>query len=370
MRGAHGDADAHDARNSPRQVQRVLLVLAVADGGVGYHVKALEQHLTDRGMHVQVACPASTQRVFNFRNHQHLNVELGRRPLDAPRVLRFLRARHADVVHAHGLRAGVLSALGGTPSLVVTWHNAQLNETAFNRSLERLVARRATLTLAASDDLGKRARQLGARDVRFVPVAAPERRAEGVDLDLGSPLVLAVGRLAPQKGYEVLIAALPAFPDAVVAVAGEGPLRGQLEQLAPQVRWLGRRSDVADLYAAADVVVLPSLWEARSLTAQETLRAGRPLVATAVGGLPALLGDGALLVPPNDPQALGAAVRSLLDDPARAGQLAARGRQVAASWPDQQSTWQQIETAYLDAFNRDGFRRSGRFCTRRRGSRT
>jgi glycosyltransferase involved in cell wall biosynthesis len=59
-----------------------------------------------------------------------------------------------------------------------------------------------------------------------------------------------VGRLHPQKGYEVLVEALPLLGDAVVAVAGDGPLEQQLRQAAPQVRWLGRRDDVADLYAA------------------------------------------------------------------------------------------------------------------------
>ena len=100
---------------------------------------------------------------------------------------------------------------------------------------------------------------------------------------------------------------------------------------------LGHRTDVADLLAAADLAVVTSDWEARQLFAQEALRAGVPLVATAVGGLPELVGDAAVLVPPGDVDALDAAVRRLLDDPhgargatpraARAGRdLADRGR--------------------------------------------
>jgi glycosyltransferase involved in cell wall biosynthesis len=146
----------------------------------------------------------------------------------------------------------------------------------------------------------------------------------------------------------VLIAALPLLGDAVVAVAGDGPLAAQLRAAAPQVRWLGRRTDVADLYAAADVVALPSVWEARSLTAQEALRAGVPLVATAVGGLPDLLGDGAVLVPPGDPVALGTAVRRLLDDPAAAAEVAARGRAVAAGWPDEHDAVAQVAALYAE----------------------
>jgi glycosyltransferase involved in cell wall biosynthesis len=170
----------------------------------------------------------------------------------------------------------------------------------------------------------------------------------GRDPGLGHPLVLAVGRLHPQKGYDVLIDALPDVGDAVVAVAGDGPLASDLARRAPQVRWLGRRDDVADLYAAADVVVLPSVWEARSLTAQEALRAGRPLVATDVGGIRELVGDGAVLVPAGDARALGSAVRRLLDDPAAAAELAARGRAVADTWPSEQDTVDQVASVYRE----------------------
>jgi len=114
------------------------------------------------------------------------------------------------------------------------------------------------------------------------------------------------------------------------------------------VRWLGQRDDVADLLAAADVVVLPSTWEARSLTAQQALLAGRPLVATSVGGLPALLGDGAALVPPGDPVALARAVRRLLDDPVEVAALVARGRLVAARWPDEAATVRQVAAVYAE----------------------
>ena len=125
-------------------------------------------------------------------------------------------------------------------------------------------------------------------------------------------------------------------------------MRAGLASAAPDVRWLGHRDDVADLLAAADVVVLPSRWEARSLTAQQALLAGRPLVASAVGGLPALLGNGALLVPPGDPEALAAAVRSLLDDPAAAAELVARGRAVAAGWPDEDATVRQVAAVHAE----------------------
>ena len=326
---------------------RVLLVLARSDGGVGRHVQSLAAGLIERGHQVKVAGPAATGRTFCFPIYVELEIGERSRPARDALALRRLRrlARQADVVHAHGLRAGALAVLS-PGRIVVTLHNAV--DSRFGALLEKLVARRARVVLVASDDLGERARALGARDVRLGPVAAPALVARGVDPGLGHPLVLAVGRLQAQKGYDTLVAALPLLGDAVVAVAGDGPLRASLEAAAPEIRWLGRRDDIADLLAAADVVVLPSVWEARSLTAQEALRAGRPLVATAVGGLPALLGDGAVLVPPGDAVALGLAVRRLLDDPAAAAAVAARGRAVAASWPTEQDTVTQVAALYAE----------------------
>lgn len=325
---------------------RVLLVLASSTGGVGEHVRSLAAGLSARGATVTVACPSSTQAAFGF--DRHVAVEIGSRPAPSDlAVLRRLRAlaRDHDVVHAHGLRAGALVPRGS----VVTWHNAQLTGSPVGALLERLVARRARVTLAASADLADRARELGARDVRVAPVSAPDRVATGRDPGLGHPLVLAIGRLHPQKGYDVLLRALPLLGDAVVAVAGDGPLRDSLAAEAPQVRWLGHRDDVADLLAAADVVVLPSVWEARSLTAQEAMRAGRPLVATAVGGIPDLVGDGAVLVAPGDADALGTAVRRLLDDPAAATALGERARAVAATWPSADDAVDLVVAAYRSA---------------------
>ncbi len=324
----------------------IALVLATSTGGVGRHLRSLTRELAAE-FDVLVACPAATQQVFGFPHV--VPVEIGARPHPArdARALAALRglAGRVDLLHAHGLRASALAVLCEGP-VVSTWHNAV--DSRLGSVLERLVARRADVVLAAGDDLARAARAAGGRDVRLAPVAAPALEPTGADPGLGRPLVLAVGRLHPQKGYDTLIDALPLLGGVTVAVAGDGPQADELRTRAPQVRWLGRREDVADLLVAADVVVLPSRWEARSLTAQEALRAGRPLVATAVGAVPELVRDGALLVPPGDPQALGAAVRSLLDDPAAAAVLGARGRAVAATWPTAADTAAQVAAVYRE----------------------
>jgi glycosyltransferase involved in cell wall biosynthesis len=373
---------------------RVLLVLASSTGGVGRHVASLTARLGDRGIAVEVAGPAATEELFGFRRAGAVfhAVEIAARPRPVRDVRavwslrRLLRTAPEDgpgppdLVHAHGLRAGLLAGLArpAGPPLVVTLHNAVAG-TGLRRllvgSVERLAIRRADVVLAASADLASRAADRGARDVRSVPVVAPprppvQRSPAEVRAKLGAlerPLLLAVGRLHPQKGFDVLIDAATMLagaalasrcPPPLVVIAGDGPaepaLRAQIAAAHAPVRLLGRRTDVEDLLAAADVVVLPSRWEARALIAQEALRAGRPLVATAVGGLPELLGDGAALVAAEDPAALAAAVAGLLDDPAAAASLGERGRQRSAGWPDEAAMLEQLTTVYADVSGRTG----------------
>jgi glycosyltransferase involved in cell wall biosynthesis len=197
----------------------------------------------------------------------------------------------------------------------VTLHNAAPPRGEF---LERIIAGRADVVLGASQDLVDRARRLGAKDARFAPVVAtldpPTRTREETRSDLGLTdgvkLVLAVGRLAPQKDYGTLLDAARRIDRRrmLIAVAGGGPLRAELQariddEVLP-VRLLGHRTDIPDLLAAADVFVMCSTWEARPLALQEAMRAGVSCVATRVGGIPALVGGAAVLVPPGDPERL------------------------------------------------------------------
>lgn len=129
-------------------------------------------------------------------------------------------------------------------------------------------------------------------------------------------------------------------------------LARRIEAEGLPVRLLGRRRDAARLLAAADVAVLPSRWEARSPLAQEALRVGVPLVATAVGGVPELVGEAGVLVPYGDAGALAAAVSGLLGDPARREALASAGRAQAATWPSEDDTVAQVLSVYDELMSR------------------
>jgi glycosyltransferase involved in cell wall biosynthesis len=355
----------------------VALVLASSTGGIGRHVNSLASGLAARGVAVSVYAPEATGRQFDFASFGATFVPIEIPASPQPSDLRAVRdLRRAlldsgvDLVHAHGLRAGLVAGWArpdDTP-LVVTWHNAVLAGGLRGRAyhlLERRVARIADITLGASNDLVDRAITLGGRDVRLGAVAAPtldqpartraEVRAEfGVTDD--TPLILSVGRLHPQKGYETLIAAAARWrerkPEPLVVIAGQGPsflsLTAQIGALDAPVMLLGHRDDVADLLAGADLAVVSSVWEARQLFAQEALRAGVPLVSTAVGGLPDLLGDGAVLIPAGDVAALDAAVTDLLADPGHRRLLADVGRTRATSWPTDGDTLTQVIDVYAE----------------------
>lgn len=341
------------------------LVLGPSTGGIGTHVRMLVTGLTARGWTVRVIGPPATDELFGFAA---AGARFTAAPVSRPTAAAVLRRATADVdvVHAHGLRAGSVAALAGRRPLVVTWHNAVLALGGVRRRVaaagEAAVARAATVTLAASEDLAARARALGGRDVRYAPVAAPRPEVRQpvaavratLGMADGRSLVVSVGRLHRQKGHEVLIEAAARWVDLdpLVVIAGDGPdevtLRALVAARGAPVRLLGRRDDVPDLLAAADLVILASRWEARALVAQEALLLGRPLVASAVGGLPALLEDGAVLVPAGDIDALDAAGRELLDDPAARAALAARGRARAARWPTPEDTVEQVAAVYRE----------------------
>jgi glycosyltransferase involved in cell wall biosynthesis len=384
----------------------VTLVLGTSAGGTGAHVRMLAAGLSQRGVAVSVAGPSSADTRFSFSALPSVSfsaVEIADRPrvgdlAGIPRLRKLLlrgapsRARGASleeagghVVHAHGMRAGALTVLalllarGRRPGVVVTVHNAPPRGRGAGalvyRVLERVVARGADLVLCVSPDLEVRLRAAGARRVERAVVAAPAAAQEpavarlvsgatasgasGEGAAAGRPVVLAAGRLAAQKGFGVLLEAAASWRDLkpmpLVVIAGDGPLAGELRARAvalgaPAV-FLGQRDDVTARLAQAAVFVLPSYWEGQSLVLQEALRAGVPIVATRVGGVPGHTGeDAALLIPPGDARALAAAVRSVLTDQALAARLRAAARARAAALPEAGDAVTAAITSYAVLF--------------------
>ncbi|MFD7304096.1 glycosyltransferase family 4 protein [Streptomyces pharetrae] len=353
---------------------RTVQVLGGGNAGSSAHVRTLAAGLVARGVRVTVCAPTEADHIYDFTGAgaDHVHVPRSSDPVSVA-ALRAACA-DADLVHAHGLHASFRAALalsGKRVPLVVTWHNRAYAEGARGhllRVLERRVVKAAAVVLGTSSDLVDRARRTGARDARLAAVSLPgprtpvgrgdpDRQRSKVRAELGAigrPLLLSVGSLDRQRGYDLLLDAARAWrtldPGPVVVVAGEGPLRGELQgriegERLP-VRLVGARDDVAALLAAADLVLLPGCRESRSVLAQEALHARVPVVATTVGGIPELVGDAAELVPAGDAKAFAEAVVRLLGDPERRELLRERGVRQAATWPTEDETVAQVLSVY------------------------
>jgi glycosyltransferase involved in cell wall biosynthesis len=175
------------------------------------------------------------------------------------------------------------------------------------------------------------------------PSIEPDAVRRSLRLEPGCPLALFVGRLAPQKGVKDLIAAFDLLqhvrPDYRLLIAGDGPLRRELEELASAfrldnvVRFLGHRDDVPSLLAASDLLVLPSYYEGLPNVVLEAMRFRKPVVATSAPGTTEVVADGqtGILVPMHKPTALAQAIRAVLDDRELAARYGAAGRARAES---------------------------------------
>lgn len=388
---------------------RVLELSAQAAGGVRAHIRQVSQLLAKDGHQVLLAGPSNVISPAPgavsgacLRTYQ---IDIGARPSGADlKALRQLKqlAATAQVIHAHGLRAGALAVLAAKrlpaakrPRVVVTLHNLPVGSAPtrlVGKALHLVVVKGADYVLTVSPDLLEKAKQLGLKAGEIAVVPAPARgcadcgcmdhaaqpeisQASAQSLDAGSgvgtgsgvgagsgygassaasseavPRVLTIARLAPQKGLDLLLEAATLIKqrgiDFTWLVAGDGPLKAQLNQQITTtdlpVKLLGRREDIGALLSQADVVVQTSYWEGQPLTLREAMQAGRAIVATDVGGSAyTLAGCGQLVEPQAGP--LADAVVAVISDPKRRESLEAASRAAVAKIPGETQLREQLD---------------------------
>jgi len=351
---------------------KVLRVIARLNiGGPARHVMLLDQGLRARGydtllVHGQI--DAGEGSLERLADDGHLPKEriadLGRRisPFSDlwafVRLVRIVFRERPDVIHSHTAKAGALGRLAALMfnvtrprkrrSLVVhTFHGHVLAGyfgPATNvlvkfaeRSLAKITDRIVTISSTQRDDIvGRFSIAPASRTVTIPlgldlepllsqPLPAPTRRRE-LGLGEDDPVIGYVGRFVPIKDLATLIEAfaivLRQLPAAALILAGDGPVRPELESLGrrmnlgDRMRFLGWSNDLVSLYATMDVCALSSLNEGTPVALIEAMASSKAVVSTNVGGVPDIIDDGrtGILVPPGDAEALAGAIVGLLKD--------------------------------------------------------
>ncbi len=272
------------------------------------------------------------------------------------RLAALMRQQRIDLVHCHLYHANLYGRLAarraGVPA-IITLHNTQSEFNKWTRRLPgRLLAGRTAGFIAISeavrdyiiDNLGAAVAPRvhvianGVNLARLESTLSRERAGRDLGLDPALPVLGAVGRLARVKGHHHILEAMANLASGdrptqliLIGTGEEEPSLRRLAErlhLAGRVHLLGMRQDVGDLLRAMDLFIMPSLWEGLSMAMLEAMGAGLPVIASDVGAAARLL-DGdrcGLLVPAQDPEALTAAIRRLLDQPELARKMGDHGR--------------------------------------------
>ncbi|MEU9329881.1 glycosyltransferase [Streptomyces canus] len=369
----------HQPVRDPRP--RVLHLTQPVDGGVARVVTDLARAQLAAGLHVTVACPdgplaPAVRGLGADVRHWHATRSPGPALVrEVRRLGQVLEDVRPDLVHAHSAKAGLVGRLavrGRIPTVFQphAWSFEAVGGITAALALrwERWGARWASQVVcvsAAERATGVRAGiggrwtvvPNGIRPERFHPAPVDTVRSDVLPgVDPAAPLVVCVGRLCRQKGQDVLLDAWDSVslrvPEARLVLVGDGPDQERLRSRAPRsVLFAGAVTDTAPWYQAADLVVLPSLWEGMALAPLEAMSCGRPVVLTDVDGAreslpPALVPR--CLVPPGDPTRLAEAVTALLFDPLLREALGHQGRRHVLSTHDVRLTAEAVAAVYRD----------------------
>jgi len=356
------------AARRPRRLRVLQIIDSLVVGGAEQLLVTLARHIDAAQYDLRVCSMAPLDDSPILRDLravgapvETLDGVLWRDPRHAVRLAALVRRYDVDVLHTHLSTSTLVGALAGALArrpVVTTLHNvrdvytrhgrlkAALQAQVLRRGVHTVIACAPEVRAMATGELGLSSHRVidvpNGIDtdaiVRVDPVAVAACRAELLAGAPG-PLLVAVGNLHPSKGHVHLIEAAarlaPAHLGLRVAIVG------RLEEAAPAMRaaiaadglgdrvaLVGQRRDVAALLAAADLFVLPSLWEGLPLALLEAMAAGTPVVATAVGGVPRVVENGVTgrLAAPGDAAGLAAAIGELLADPAGAGRMALAGQ--------------------------------------------
>lgn len=295
------------------------------------------------------------------------------------RLAGLLRREQIELVNSHDIGATLFAApaarLAGITKVVHTDHSQILAKKRFPGVYRLILRHLVTHIIPVSQDLSRylvRTMQIDQAKITTIPNGidvlpfATVHDVSCLRKELGIPeknrIVGTIGRLVEQKGTEYLIRGFAQlahkYPDTTLVIVGKGELRFNLEHLVDdltlgnKIIFTGIREDIPELMNLFDIFVLPSLWEGQPITIIEAMAAGKPVVATDVGGNRELLmhGEFGLLVPPKGPEALARAMERLFADPHLAEKLGERARAHATVELSSSSMTKRYENVFSSLF--------------------
>ena len=374
---------------------RVLHLIRPASGGMKRHFLSLVKGL-DRGIFKPVAvCPegplAKEARLYGGRV---ISFPLGSEfsflnPWTVARLVSVLKKEKPAILHVHGFRAGLVGRLAasvsGTPAVFITVHGSLGGGSCFGKQylaslVEKMLSKVTDRVIAVSEAIRQELlAKAGLDSEKVVTIfnginfcsSVSEKRCQQLRKLLGLPasarLVGTVARLVPQKGLSCFLRAASALASASnhqvsFLVVGDGPLRRKLEKeayslgLAGRIVFTGELLNARDILPVLDIFVLPSFTEGFPLVLLEALAAGRPVVATSVGGIPEIVTDGrtGFLVKPGDPGELSRTNAILLDDPQKALTIASNGQDYVKSNFSAERMVKSVQEEYVSILRAKG----------------
>lgn len=332
-----------------------LHVVRPAAGGIRRIVQVLCASLGSYGVRCSVAAPSTMLGYFEAAFQRFpVSIAGGLRPhADVKAALELRRlTKGFDVVHYHGVRSAWVGYLAGClsrPCSVVTLHNVPEVHTPLARFVLRRIVGTASQTIVVSHAIAQALtrQRCPPKTLCVIPngvalpqlIGRPEARAR-LNIPEEGLLLLGVGRLSHEKGFDILVDAARQLnrPDIRVYLVGEGPQRPHLERAIHAARLeglfilMGYQAELDPWYAAADVVIVPSRTEGQGLVALEAMAHARPVIASRVGGLPEVVVDNetGILVSPEEPETLKTAIETLLEDAPLRERMGLAGRQRVA----------------------------------------
>jgi glycosyltransferase involved in cell wall biosynthesis len=374
---------AHD-----QAIDVLHLIGALSPGGAERNLCYLAPQFADSKIRYGICCLTEKGELAGEIERAGVPVfELGyRKRYTARTVLRLthlLKEKRVSVLHTHLFESGVIGRIAAwharVPVTITHEHGRTLWKRWYHRLFERLAVGGTDLRIAVSEDILSRRVNLehtpkskmrivfNAVDPAPFKIDDGRRRAKRMELGLDNCFVVGtVGRLVEAKSYDLLLdVALEVCaerPDVRFVLVGDGPLADDLKTLwasrglKDRVLFLGARADIGALMAAMDLYVITSKEEGLPLALIEAMMSSRPIVSTAVGGIPDTLTGGldGVLVEPGSKDALAAAITALVDDPERRRRLGENARKTAIARFSPRKILAELEAIYTEALARKG----------------